>query len=319
MRKSLVYGLAMISVLLFLTVTYNPVAAADYTKVGVKIGDTATYKTGISLATYNKTTYLIYGIVGSVVTINETDYNPDGSVNGKTQDQVDVYNGAGSSLLYTWAYLIASGLQAYDPVYSGATYKINDTGYMVVCGANRSVNHMRADGGNTEAWWDRQTGLIVKLVWSTFLGWFNYTMMSTTAWSPTPPVLSNLQMSPASPKSSDKVHVNITVSDAFSGIKNLTLFYSTGLTVTTWDKITMTNSSSNVYNATIPAKPGGTTIYYYVVAYDKAGNTVTTATQAYTVSQDLLNLTTISLIGNAVAVLVIIFLFGKMSGRKRGR
>jgi hypothetical protein len=316
MKKSLVYGLAVISVLLLLTVTYNPVAAADYTNVGVKIGDTSTYHFSYDSSTDNKSTLLVWGIIGTYVTLNETHYHPDGSVDFTSQWFPDVYAGS----VFDWLFLIASGLQKDDLVYHNAPdYKINDTSHMILGGANRSVNHLRTSDGLIEVWWDRQTGLMTKLNLWLYTAWWNYTLISTTAWSPTPPVLSSPQISPASPKSSDKVHVNITVSDAFSGIKNLTLFYSTGLTVTAWDKITMTNSSSDVYNATIPAKPGGTTIYYYVVAYDNAGNTVTTSTQAYTVSQDLLNTTTLLLIVSGVELLVIIFLFGKMSGRKRGR
>jgi hypothetical protein len=46
-RRSLVYSLAALTILMVLVASTTPAVAADYTKVGVKVGDTATYRTAM--------------------------------------------------------------------------------------------------------------------------------------------------------------------------------------------------------------------------------------------------------------------------------
>jgi hypothetical protein len=183
LRKNLAYALALLSILLVLTASARSVAAADYTKVGVKVGDTATYRLSETSGTENKSTILVWGMIGSVVALNETDYTPAGAVNYKVTYYIDIY--AGSLSLY-W-YLIASNLAKGDEVYHGSTgLYINDTTWMIVAGVNRTVNYISLMSGLWESWLDKGTGLMVKFnFW--FLGWKNYTMISTTAFAPASP------------------------------------------------------------------------------------------------------------------------------------
>jgi hypothetical protein len=206
MKKAFVWALTAISLLLVFTgAAWAAPLAPDYTKVGVKVGDVAIYRYSSGLP-QNKTRLLVYGIVGSLVTFNYTLYNPDGSVASYGQPTIDVVTGAGA-----YYFLIAANLTTSDPVYSGWPIAINETTQMVVAGALRTVNHIICLGGSLNAYWDRATGLMTELhlgpppasqaIESSrdehhserVLLWQNYTLLSTTAWSPdTVPSLFNM-------------------------------------------------------------------------------------------------------------------------------
>jgi hypothetical protein len=188
LRKTLVGALAVLTILLVLSATINTAPAADYTKVGVKLGYTATYKSSFTLSAANKTYFLVWGVVGTLVYLNITTYLPNGTVDTSGQDLIDVYIGG-----LTSTYLIAGGLSANDGIYHGSVgggYWINDTSTMAVAGISRAVNHLRTHDGLYEVWWDKETGLMVKCnVW--LLGWYNNTMTSTTAFAAPPGLFSN--------------------------------------------------------------------------------------------------------------------------------
>jgi hypothetical protein len=163
--------------------------AADYTKVGVKLGNVADYETGVSYAAYNRTQMLVYGIVGAVITLNFTVYNRDGTINQTFQIVGDPSIGGYPIFLY----LIAANLTAGDPIYPWAAWTINETVTMTVAGTSRTVNHLYLPDGSFEAYWDKETGLMTKLNAFLYVAWYNYTMISTDAWSivtppPPPPV-----------------------------------------------------------------------------------------------------------------------------------
>jgi PKD repeat protein len=82
-----------------------------------------------------------------------------------------------------------------------------------------------------------------------------------------------------------KISVNIT--DATSNVKNATLYYSLN-NGTTWEEpIPMNyNTSTGIYEATIPPQPAGTWVRFKIVAYDYAGNNATLdGTEPYCVYQ----------------------------------
>jgi plastocyanin len=63
---------------------------------------------------------------------------------------------------------------------------------MIISDVNRTVNYSKMLSGHLEIWWDKSTGLMVKSNWwRNILGWYNLTMVSTTAWSPPPPTINN--------------------------------------------------------------------------------------------------------------------------------
>jgi hypothetical protein len=69
-----------------------------------------------------------------------------------------------------------------------------------------------------------------------------------------------------------EVIVFVNVTDAESGVKNVTLYYNLNWS-STWTAIPMSyNSTSNVCNATIPGQPIGTFVQFAIGAYDNAGN-----------------------------------------------
>lgn len=161
MRRSLVYSLVALSILMVLVASTTPAVAADYTKVGVKVGDTATYRTAMSGSVVNKTVYLIYGIVGTVFYINYTYFLPNGAVSSQGQLVGDTVTGGILNVL------VAKNLTANDRIYSGSPIKINDSSVMTFGGVSRVINHARILNGTDESWWDKDTGLIVKMnFWS---------------------------------------------------------------------------------------------------------------------------------------------------------
>jgi hypothetical protein len=188
LKKRLLCTLAALSIFMLIVASAGNVAAADYTKVGVKPGDTATYRSSFTTLDDNKTDFLVWGVVGTLVYLNITNYHPNGAVDSRTQFPIDVYIGGLGSV-----YLIAGGLSANDEIYHGsrgAGYWINDTSTMAVAGISRTVNHLRTPDGQFEVWWDKETGLMVKA--NLFnLYWFNYTMMSTTTFAAPPSLFSN--------------------------------------------------------------------------------------------------------------------------------
>jgi hypothetical protein len=75
------------------------------------------------------------------------------------------------------------------------------------------------------------------------------------------------------PNQEVKVFVNVT--DAESGVKNVTLYYSLNNSPV-WTGIPMDGySTSSLYNATILGQPEGTYVRFKIVAYDEAGNNAT--------------------------------------------
>jgi len=77
----------------------------------------------------------------------------------------------------------------------------------------------------------------------------------------------------------DEVRVNATVTDDLSGVKGVTLNYTTNNG--TWFSVDMTNLEGTIWNATIPAFPYCTNVNYTVVAEDNVGNTITTDEMEY--------------------------------------
>ncbi|NWG11709.1 hypothetical protein HXY33_08220 [Candidatus Bathyarchaeota archaeon] len=72
----------------------------------------------------------------------------------------------------------------------------------------------------------------------------------------------------------DTVKVNATVTDNFSGVKQVILNYTTGNG--TWITVNMSNLEENVWNGTIPAFEYCTWVNYTIMAEDNVGNTATT-------------------------------------------
>jgi hypothetical protein len=188
MNRTYISALAVFSLLLVLSAASATPLAPDYTKVGVKVGDVAIYQSSFTTQPWNKTEYLVYGIVGTAITLNYTNYFPNGTIASEGQTSGDINAGN----IFFAAFLTAANLTTGDALYSGATVTINETSQMTVAGALRTINHAYYYSGAFNAYWDQATGLMTQLnLW--FFVWQNYTLLSTTAWTPdTAPSLFNL-------------------------------------------------------------------------------------------------------------------------------
>ncbi len=71
------------------------------------------------------------------------------------------------------------------------------------------------------------------------------------------------------------VKITVNVTDANSGVKNVTLYYTTN-NGASWQELAMSyNSGTGLYEATIPGQSAETLVKYKIVAYDNAGNNAT--------------------------------------------
>ncbi len=98
----------------------------------------------------------------------------------------------------------------------------------------------------------------------------------------TPPDITNVVQTPPASNvlPTDEVRVDATVVDNLSGVKQVTLNYTTGNG--TWTHVEMMNLDGNVWNATIPRFPLGTNVTYVIIAEDNVGNAINTDTMGYT-------------------------------------
>jgi hypothetical protein len=190
LRKTLAHSLALLSILLVLTATSGIAMATSYSNVGVKVGDTADYKTASSWVTDNKTRLYFTYISKTIVSIDDMSFWPNGTLHSSTS-----WTGNISSYEFPiYVALLAAGLTVGDhigTVPSSPTIDVNTT--LTVAGASRLCNHAHKEGVlfYLDGYWDKETGLLVKGNFASLLfpGWFNATLISTTVWSQ-PSVLS---------------------------------------------------------------------------------------------------------------------------------
>lgn len=91
-----------------------------------------------------------------------------------------------------------------------------------------------------------------------------------------PPSITDLSQIPIKDnvQPSDQVKINATIIDVTSGVKNVFLNYT--VNDTAFFVVNMTKLQGNIYNATIPQLPYGTSVKYSVIAEDNVNNTITT-------------------------------------------
>ncbi|MHA1665627.1 MAG: hypothetical protein ACTSVW_07335, partial [Candidatus Njordarchaeales archaeon] len=126
----------------------------------------------------------------------------------------------------------------------------------------------------------------------------------------TGPEIGEPSISPSQPTKDESINITVSVSDAGCGVKNVTLWYRVG--TGDWVSVQMTLVGT-VWQATIPGQAAGSTIEYYIVAYDNLGNKEVTSVYSFNVSGGQvpfgLNATTVvSIAVAASAVVAIIFL-----------
>ncbi|NWF86221.1 hypothetical protein HXY32_00145 [Candidatus Bathyarchaeota archaeon] len=91
-----------------------------------------------------------------------------------------------------------------------------------------------------------------------------------------PPNITNVSQIPGADSvyEEDIVKVNATVTDNFSGVKQVILNYTNGNG--TWVTVNMTKIGENIWNGTIPAFEYCTWVNYTIMAEDNVGHRITT-------------------------------------------
>jgi hypothetical protein len=177
-RKSLAFGLLLMMVCLA-SMTASFASAVDYTKVGVKVGDTADYSAGIGNTT-SRLRMHVTQIVGTNVTLLFRNLDTDGS-------ETDGYNLTGNigGLNLIYVFLVVPNLNQGDPIFSGAPpgFAIDQQTTMTVAGSNRIVNHygISISDVSVDIYWDKITGLAVKVDEQISSIHLTFDMLSTTA------------------------------------------------------------------------------------------------------------------------------------------
>jgi hypothetical protein len=92
----------------------------------------------------------------------------------------------------------------------------------------------------------------------------------------TPPTINDPSRTPSGDVQPDQaVSISVNVTDGGTGVKNVTLSYTTD-DGESWTDMEMTyNSTSKIANATIPGQPAFTTVKFNITAYDNAENRAT--------------------------------------------
>jgi hypothetical protein len=193
MRRSTTFTLVLLTALLVSSASLGFASAVDYTKVGVKNGDTAHYS-GIGGTAGNITTgtmdLLFWNITGTIVSANATLRWPNGTLILATTAKGNLTDGVQYGVFPIFVFLVVPNLSVNDSMVidsPGQYWKINETITMTAGGASRSVNHLIAPGAPNGLWdlyWDKETGITVKASIQTDPGnWMNWTMTSTSLWS----------------------------------------------------------------------------------------------------------------------------------------
>jgi hypothetical protein len=198
LRKRSAWCLAFLSILFVLSAAFNLAAAETYV-VGVPAGTVGDYDFAQTWSQVNRARLEVTGVTTTVITFNETFYNPDNSVNisysssGLTYDVTNGLPAGLSGSIYPW--FLAANLAVGTPAYSGAHIFVNETiGSYPTAGGTRTVNHSNQTFTSSgvprsifNAWWDKVTGLLVKFTFHRVgLGpyWVNLTLTGTSIWTP---------------------------------------------------------------------------------------------------------------------------------------
>ncbi|MCZ2856458.1 MAG: hypothetical protein O2U62_05145, partial [Candidatus Bathyarchaeota archaeon] len=99
----------------------------------------------------------------------------------------------------------------------------------------------------------------------------SYPFTTQLAWDQTPPSITNISQDPEIPDDLETARITVEVNDSESGVKNVTLSYSTD-GGETWNNVTMQKTTGDTYQGEILGQPAGTQVRYKIIAYDNVGN-----------------------------------------------
>ncbi len=90
------------------------------------------------------------------------------------------------------------------------------------------------------------------------------------------PTITNIQRNPITPTSSQTATITATITaNGTNTLTSATLYYAVGVGTTTYNPVTMTNTSGNTWSAAIPAQANSSFVKYYLSATDNMSLTGT--------------------------------------------
>jgi hypothetical protein len=212
-----------------------------------------------------------------------------------------VYTRSGTTIQVTYRYTEASPKNATITVYN-STYSVAATIIDLAGGTNITrTDSITIPAGTAEGSYNLNVTVyniyeLSKTATQTDAIKVDITAPTITSVSQNPPA-NNVQPT-------DTVEVTATVTDALSGVKNVTLYYSKDGGAT-WNLVPM-QPNGQLYKGTIPPLPADTTVKYYIEAFDKAGNkkiSPETEYYIYTVIPEFPNILAILLILSATILI----------------
>ena len=156
-------------------------------------------------------------------------------------------------------------------------------------GVDTVVLYYRVDGGGWSTVAMSPTsgtgyaGTIPAQAWDAFVEYYVNATDNVGAWDTAAdnytvgdsvdPQISNIGQTPVLVNFTDSPVVHCDATDAGSGIATVTLYYR--MDGGTWNPVSMSHTTGNQYEGSIPVQSWNTFVEYYIVAQDTAGNSVT--------------------------------------------
>ena len=173
MKKSLMYG-SVLLLALFISASISITAQGASYKVGVTPGDWAEYSLILNSGSSSKVRVDIIAVSGTIITLNETDYNWNGSVVFKIQ--IDRNFSQPFDVGFPEDDLIPANLTAGDALSPGSHFLINETVPITINGSQRFCNHVALNWSQHSSnvsetnlldfYWDQISGVLVKYTFS---------------------------------------------------------------------------------------------------------------------------------------------------------
>ncbi len=141
-----------------------------------------------------------------------------------------------------------------------------------------------------------------------------YTNLQAPISDTTKPIIGTPSITPATPGPDDKVTVWLNVTDVGSGVKNVSITYTTDSWKTNTTVLGEYNTTSYLATVLLPAQHYGGHVVYFVMAFDNAGNWQVNNNSGNYFSYDVsppwyLNTIVFAAVGVAIATLLAALLF----------
>lgn len=89
-------------------------------------------------------------------------------------------------------------------------------------------------------------------------------------YGPAPPKITDISVDPLVPDDNEQATVSATITD-INGVQEASLFYAAGINSSNYTKVSMTNTSADTFEGTVPAQSNVTWVKFYIQAKDNQG------------------------------------------------